>query len=165
MAEQTGTTTSLSLLATLKRSPGYRWLWPQWHMAGSRTVVHQDPQVLLCRADSQEVSPQPVLVHGAVPSQMLNPALAFVEFQKVPLCPSLQPVQILLDGSTALQGIGYSSQFCIISKLAEQALCPFIQVIHELVNTGPSIDSWGTPLVAGLQLDSVPLITSLIIHL
>lgn len=34
-------------------------------------------------------------------------------------------------------------------------------VINKLNNTGPSMDPWGTLLVTGIQLDSVPLITIL----
>jgi len=40
--------------------------------------------------------PQPVLMHGVVPAQVQDPALALVELHQVPLCPTLQPVQGLL---------------------------------------------------------------------
>lgn len=47
-------------------------------------------------------------------------------------------------------------------KLAEGGLCPFIQVTGSpMKTTRPSINPWGTPLVTGLHLDSVPLITTL----
>jgi len=62
-----------------------------------------------------------------------GPALALVELHEISLCPALQPVQVLLNGSTAFRCISYSSQFCVISKFAEGTLCPFIQVIDELV--------------------------------
>jgi len=51
-----------------------------------------------------------------------DPALALVEFHQVPLCPTLQPVQVSVNGSTACWCIHHSSQFCVISKLAEGAL-------------------------------------------
>jgi len=44
--------------------------------------------------------PQPVLVPGVVPPQVQDPALAFVEPHQVPLCPTFQPVQVSLNGST-----------------------------------------------------------------
>ena len=59
-------------------------------------------------------------------------ALALVELHQVPLHPTLQPVQVSLNGSTALQCISHLSQFCVISELAEGTLCPFIQVNDEV---------------------------------
>jgi len=70
-------------------------------------------------------------VHGVVPPQVQDPALALVELHQVPLFPALQPVWVLLNGSTAFWCIHHSSQFCVISKLAEGTLSPFIQVIDE----------------------------------
>ncbi|PKU37027.1 hypothetical protein llap_12670 [Limosa lapponica baueri] len=52
---------------------------------------------------------------------------------KVLLCPALQPVQVTLDGGTALWSVGQPSQFGIISKLAGDTLCPVVQVIDEYV--------------------------------
>lgn len=86
------------------------------------------PQALLLRAPFQQISSQPVLVHGVIHPQVQDPALAFVECQEFPLCPFLQPVEILLSGTAALWCISHSSQFCIISTLAEKAVYPFIQV-------------------------------------
>ena len=79
-------------------------------------------------------------MHGVVPPQVQDPALALVGFHQVPLCPALQPVQVLLNGSAACQCIHHSSQFGVISKLAEGALRPIIQVIDEEVKTGLSTD-------------------------
>ncbi|XP_021237191.1 uncharacterized protein LOC110390262 [Numida meleagris] len=44
---------------------------------------------------------------------------------------SLQLVQASRNGSTAFWCVNHSSQLCIINKLAEDALCPFIQVTDE----------------------------------
>ncbi|PKU43642.1 nipped-b-like protein [Limosa lapponica baueri] len=52
-----------------------------------------------------------------------DPTLALIEPL---LCPALQPVQVMLDGSQ-------SSQFGIISELAEGTLCSLIQVIDKYV--------------------------------
>ncbi|PKU40562.1 hypothetical protein llap_9147 [Limosa lapponica baueri] len=62
-----------------------------------------------------------------------GPSLNFFDFHKVLLCPALQPVQITLDGGTALWSVGQPSQFGIISELAEDTLCPLVQVIDEYV--------------------------------
>jgi len=40
-------------------------------------------------------------MHGVVPPQVQDPAFALVEPQQVPLCPTFQPVQVTLNGSTA----------------------------------------------------------------
>ncbi len=64
-----------------------------------------------------------------IPPQMLDSTLALTEQHEFPLCPALQPVQISLNGSTAFWCVSQSSQLCIITKLAEGALNPFIQVI------------------------------------
>ncbi|PKU29465.1 glycoprotein xg [Limosa lapponica baueri] len=75
--------------------------------------------------------PQCVLVQGAIPPQVQHPTLAFVEFHQVPLCPALQPVQVSLYGGTAFWRVSHPSQFCIISKRAEDTFHPFIEVIDE----------------------------------
>jgi len=40
-------------------------------------------------------------MHGGVPPQVQDPAFAFVEPHQVPLCPTFQPIQVTLNGSTA----------------------------------------------------------------
>jgi len=71
---------------------------------------------------SQQVCPKPVLMHGVVLPQVQDPAFAFVEPHQVPLCRTLQLVQVMLSGSTAFWCIHHSSQFGVISKLAEGTL-------------------------------------------
>jgi len=58
-------------------------------------------------------------------------ALLLVESHQVPLHSTLQSVQVSLNGSTAFWCVSHSSQLCIISKLTEGGLYPFIQVIDE----------------------------------
>ena len=58
--------------------------------------------------------PKPVLLHGVMPPRVQDHILALHD---VPLRPTLQPVQVLLNGSTALWCTSHSSQFCVISKL------------------------------------------------
>lgn len=86
-------------------------------------------------------------MHTVIPPQVQDSTPALVKPRSVPSCPTLQPVQILLNDSTAFRYISQASQVCIISKLAESTLCP--------------TDPWRTPLVRGLQPDSVPLMTIL----
>ena len=58
--------------------------------------------------------------------------------------------------------IYHSSQFCVISKLGEvHSNSSSRSLMNKLNKTGPSTDPWGTPLVTSLQLDSVPLMTTL----
>jgi len=54
--------------------------------------------------------------------------LILVEPYQVLLCPSVQPIQVPLNGSTAFWCVSQSSQLRITSKLAESALYPFFQV-------------------------------------
>ena len=58
------------------------------------------------------VQPQPVQVPRVVPSQVQDLAFAFVKFETVAPCPSLQPVEVLLKGSTTLWWTIHSSQPC-----------------------------------------------------
>jgi len=81
----------------------------------------------------QQVRPEPVLVHGVVPPQVQDPALMLVELHEVPLHPTLQYVQVSLNGSTTFWCICHSSQLGVISKSAEGTLSPFMQVIGEEV--------------------------------
>ena len=65
--------------------------------------------------------------------------------------PSSYPIQVSLDSSMAFRCISHSSQLCIISKLAESALCPFIQFINEDVKNKRS-DPVPMPLKTTLGL-------------
>ncbi|PKU47278.1 hypothetical protein llap_2377 [Limosa lapponica baueri] len=66
--------------------------------------------------------------------QVQDPTLALIEPHYVLICPALQPVEVMLDGSTALWSVSQSSQFGIISELTEDTLCPLIQVSDEYVD-------------------------------
>jgi len=56
--------------------------------------------------------------------------MPFVEPHQVPLCPTLQSVQVLFNDSTAFWSFRHASQLCI-SKLAHSMFYPFMQVIDE----------------------------------
>jgi len=64
------------------------------------------------------------------PPQCMTLHLPFFEPHKVPLHPTLQPIQVLLNDSTAFWCVSHF-QLCIIGKLAEGALYSFIQVTDE----------------------------------
>lgn len=62
-------------------------------------VQHPSPRTsspFFCKAASQLGSPQPVLAHGVVPSQVQGSALPFAELQKVSVSPFLLPVLLTL---------------------------------------------------------------------
>ena len=88
-------------------------------LAHGQLVIHQNSQVPLGKAALQQVSLKPVLMHGVVPPQVQDPALARVEPHQVPLCPTLQSVQVTLNGNTAFWCIYHTSQFGVISKVAK----------------------------------------------
>lgn len=87
--------------------------------------VHQDPHVLCCTDALQTVGPQQVLMCRAVSPQMQEEyAVCLVELHEVLVSPFLLPVEVPLDSSTTLLSISHSSQFCVISKLAEGRFHP-----------------------------------------
>jgi len=95
--------------------------------AHGQLVISLDTQVTLCRAAVQQVILEPVMVHGVVPPQMQDPALALVELH-----------QVHENGSTAFQCIRHSFHLCVISKLAKGTLYLFFQVIDEEVEQDSS---------------------------
>lgn len=82
-------------------------------------------------------------------------ALGHVELHEVLVCRCLQPVEVPQDGSTTLSCISHSSHFNAIGEF-----CPINQIITGDVKQDWT-DPWGTVLVTGLHLVSLPLITSL----
>ncbi|RMC07043.1 hypothetical protein DUI87_16496 [Hirundo rustica rustica] len=128
----------------------------QGHTAGSWTACgppgSQGPFLQRCfPAD------QPPAYAGAwsYSSSEQDPAFAFVELQAVLLCPSLQPVEVLLKGCTALWDIGHSSQLYVIRKIAEETSAPSPKsLMNKFNNSGPSIEHWGTPVLTGIQLNT-----------
>jgi len=65
-------------------------------------------------------------MHAVIPPQLQHPMLVLVEAHWVSIHPTLQPVWVSVSGSTAFWCINHSSQLHIVSKLAEDALYPFI---------------------------------------
>lgn len=75
-------------------------------------LLHQDPKVVFCKADLQQVFLQPTLQHGAAPSQVQDTALAFVKFYEVSVSLILQFVEVLLNSSPGLQSIHLCLVWC-----------------------------------------------------
>lgn len=98
-----------------------------------QVVAHQNQKVHFCKAVVQFVALQHVPVPGVIPSQLQEFALPFVEFYKICLRPILQNFKVPLDFSTTLWWTNHLPPFCMICKLAEDAVSPSIRVINEEV--------------------------------
>jgi len=94
-----------------------------------------------------------------IPPKVQDSTPAFVKRHLVPIDPTLQPVQISLNGTTAFWCVSHSSQLLIISKVAKSGHYPLIKVTDE---DAEQDQTQHRPLGnTGLQLDSAPPITSL----
>lgn len=90
---------------------------------------HQEPQSFF-KAVFHQIDPQNILVHRDFPPQVQEFAL-HVEHHEVRVSSFLQFFQVPLNISTNLWCINYSSQFCIISKLAVDTLNRIFQIFNE----------------------------------
>jgi len=88
-------------------------------------------QVQFWKAAFQLGEPQHILVPGADPPQVQDFALPLAELHEVPVSSFLQTAEVPLDGSTTLWSVSHFSQFCNISKIAEDAFCSMIATINE----------------------------------
>jgi len=70
-------------------------------------------------------------MHAVIPPQLQDSTQALVKPLQVLPCPALQSVQVLLHNNTTLRCVSQSFQLCIINKVAEGELYPFIQVVDE----------------------------------
>ena len=98
-------------------------------------VQPRPPHLFLpnCFPVGQLFGSQPVLVPWVVPSQAQDSTVLLAELHEVSVAPFLQPVKVPLAGTTTLWCISQSSQFDVISKLAEGTLCTIVQIINEEV--------------------------------
>ena len=72
--------------------------------------------------------------------------LPFVELQKVPVDPFLQPVADLLESSTPIWCISHPSQFCVLCRRAEVRSAPSSRSLMKMLsNAGHSINLWIIP--------------------
>ncbi|KAK4827144.1 hypothetical protein QYF61_014738 [Mycteria americana] len=92
--------------------------------------------------------PNPVALHGAVVTQVQDPALGLVEPHTIGLGPSIQPVQVPLQSLPTLKQINTPAQLGVICKLTEGALDPLIQIIDkDIKQNWPKYWSLGNTIV------------------
>lgn len=101
---------SLHLLATIPLM--LRMCHKDTLLAPVQLGVHQDPKVFPLPAVFPLGVPHPVVVPGFVPPLVQDLAFPFVELTEVPVGSFLQPVEVFLNGSMALQWINCYSQLC-----------------------------------------------------
>lgn len=85
-------------------------------------------------------------------------ALPFAELHEIPTSPFLQSVKVPLDACTTLWCISCFLKSCVTCRLAEDTLCPSVEVINEDVKANRTWPHpWGFLLLTGPQLHSLPL--------
>ncbi|KAK4828887.1 hypothetical protein QYF61_001445 [Mycteria americana] len=127
-------------------------------------AVDQHPQVLFHQAAFQPLFPKPVTLHGVAVTQVQDPALSLVEPHTIGLGPSIQPVQIPLEGkaflpssrSTLLPNLVLSANLLRVHSIPSSR-----SLIKMLNRTGPNTEPRGTPLVTDRQLGLTPFTTTL----
>ncbi|KAK4811354.1 LOW QUALITY PROTEIN: hypothetical protein QYF61_027583 [Mycteria americana] len=92
-------------------------------------AVNQHPQVPFCRAALQPLLSQSILVSSVTPSQVQNLAFVLIKFHAIDDCPMLQSIP--LQGLLPLKRVNSTSQIGIISKLADGAFNPCIQIVDK----------------------------------
>ncbi|KAK4818289.1 hypothetical protein QYF61_010431 [Mycteria americana] len=100
-------------------------------LAHIQASVNQHAQVLFRCAAFQPLFPRPVALHGVAVAQVQDLALGLVKPHTIDLGPSIQPVQVPLQGLPTLQQTNTPAQLGVICKLTEGALNPFVQVIDK----------------------------------
>ncbi|KAK4832219.1 LOW QUALITY PROTEIN: hypothetical protein QYF61_021066 [Mycteria americana] len=109
-----GTTTSLVLLATLFPDTSQDAVGHLGYLgtllAHVQPVVNQGSQVLFYQAAFQPLFPKPVALHGVAVTQVQDLALGLVEPHTAGLGPSIQPVQIPLQGLPTLRQMDTPAQ-------------------------------------------------------
>lgn len=71
------------------------------------------------------------MLHGAVVTQLQDPALHLIKFHAVVLSPSIQPVQTPLQSLPTLQLINTPTQLGVAHKFTEDAANVLIQIIEK----------------------------------
>lgn len=78
--------------------------------------------------------------------------------------PSSQVCPGPLDGIPFFSCINGTAQLHVLCRLAEDTFDLTVSLIKVLKSTGPKVESWGTPLITGLHLDTEPLTKALWLH-
>ena len=92
--------------------------------------VHQNPQMLFCKAAFQSGGSQCILVPGVVPAQVQDFAFLLAELCDCPVNAFLQLVKVPLDGSMTFWSVNRSTWFVSSANLLRVHF-PVIQVINE----------------------------------
>lgn len=129
--------------------------WFMFNFMSSRT-----PRIprTFCRTAFQLGSWQHVLVPGVVLPELQDFALSLSKLHDVPAIPPVQPIKIPLDGCAALWWVCFLSSVLLL-RVHSNSLSR--SIMKKLNRMGPSIEPWGTLLIIDLQLDLVPLTTTL----
>jgi len=85
------------------------------------------------------VSPQPVLVHGIVPSQVQD----FLELWWVPVSAFLQPLEVLLNGSTIMWCMNFPLSFVSFADLLRVHSVPSSRSVTKIFQPRKPIVSQG----------------------
>lgn len=91
------------------------------------------------------------MVHGVIPLQMQSFTFSLVDLHKFPPCPLLQPVDVLLNGSTNIWCIHHSPKSRFI-LLWFDSVPLSTSLLKRLNSIRLSSDPWSTPPVTFLQL-------------
>ena len=83
-------------------------------LAHVKLFIHQDPQVLLCKAALKDHSFQYVWMLGIPPAQVQNSALCRIEPHQVHPGPSFQPVEVPLNGIPSFNRVNRTTQLGVI---------------------------------------------------
>lgn len=154
---------SLDLLVTLYLMEPRRCVSCLCHKAmllpRGQLGIHQNLQALFCEAAFQLDSPQNITVGGLNASHVQDDVLPFAELHEIPVCPFLQPVKVPLDG--AQPPAASATATACHQQTCWGCTVPLSRSLKMLNSIGHSIRDWGTPLATGLQLELVPLITTL----
>ncbi|GAB0207835.1 adenomatous polyposis coli protein-like [Grus japonensis] len=102
-------------------------------MNGSRESTGYLEELERERAALQPLLSQSILVSGTTLSQVKNLVFVSVKIYATDDCPMLQSIQIPLQGLLSLERVNSTSQFGIISKLANDAFNSCIQIIDKYV--------------------------------
>ncbi|TRZ22684.1 hypothetical protein HGM15179_004392 [Zosterops borbonicus] len=95
------------------------------------TCCHQNPQVPFCLGTVQPHRLQLITLQGVVVAKMQDLELDLVKPCITVLGPSIQLVQVPLQGPPTLQQIDTRSQLGVICKFADGGLDPLIQIISK----------------------------------
>lgn len=103
--------------------------------------VHQDTQILFCKALFQLASPQHILVHGLVPPQVQDFSILLAELDDVPFSPFLQPSEVPPGSRTSSCVSATPPSFLSSANLLRVRSAPSSNSLMEMLkNIGPSID-------------------------